>query len=202
MNHNRNLLTIVLGLIWLQTGDRGDDDFLKNPSAGPPSKSASCGAQSLFLLASLEGVSLDFTKLETCLPEPGPGGYSMLELREAASRLGFRLIGVRIEQIESAIDRPMIAFLNRPPHGHFVVIRPIGHTGRLVQVLDPSAEAYVVDAGRLFRSKDWTGAVLMVDQPDWVSRFGGLLLISAGVGTAIRFWRKCSRLTSMIPPTS
>ncbi len=70
---------------------------------------------------------------------------------------------------ERAIDRPMLVFLNRGEHGHFLVLRPVGTTGKLVQVVDSVNPPAVIDKTALFAAKSWTGLALIPDEPrSWV----------------------------------
>lgn len=136
-----------------------------------------CGAKSLSILLRLEGRPTDLSRLEDGLPAPTPRGYSMRELREAARACGLRLLGVRLPRGDRAPDRPAIVFLKRGPHGHYVVIRPVGHTGKLVQVLDPNREPEVMDASRLYASPEWTGLALVPRRPNWPLRVAGAVLV-------------------------
>ena len=69
--------------------------------------------------------------------------------------------GVLLKKREDAIDRPMLVFLRRKGHGHYVVVRPVGHTGKLVQVIDNFGPPEVVDKATLLASPVWTGIALL-----------------------------------------
>jgi len=142
-----------------------------------------CGARSLYLLARIYGSEATFEDvLEALSDAPDPGGYSMLELRRAARQLGLRLEGVQVKDAVT-IDQPMIVFVNDRGHGHFMVLRPAGHTGRIVQVLDPSTWTVLRDREAVEASASWTGFALAPADP-WrsVRRLAGLALGLTGGG--------------------
>ena len=97
-----------------------------------------------------------------------------------------RLIGIRLEKSVDAIDRPMLVFLKRGSHGHFVVIRPIGHTGKLVQVIDSARGTEVVDKSDLINSPDWTGLALIPVRTDWQYNLALGLALVIGLLVAFR----------------
>jgi hypothetical protein len=60
------------------------------------------------------------------------------------------------------------------------VIRPVGHSGKLVQVLDPNRDPEVLDADRLERSRSWTGLALVPRRSSRSGQvFAGLLALGA-----------------------
>ena len=59
------------------------------------------------------------------------------------------------------MDRPAIVFLDKGGHGHFVVVRPVGHTGRMVQVIDGGHSVEVVDRSAMTSRAEWTGLALV-----------------------------------------
>ncbi len=117
-----------------------------------------CGTLALYHLLRIEGQPVGLAAIGLHLPTMPPLGYSMLELREAAKASGLRLSGIRLKDPAREVDRPMIAFLKR---GHYVVLRPIGHTGKLIQVFNGAEPTRVIDKERLFASSEWTGLVLV-----------------------------------------
>jgi hypothetical protein len=67
-----------------------------------------------------------------------------------------------------------------------VVVRPVGHTGNLVQVLDGIDGAVIIDKKVLLRSSSWTGLVLMRSERNrllWV-----LFLAASLIGVGLLFW--------------
>jgi hypothetical protein len=88
----------------------------------------------------------------------------------------------------------MIVFLKRPQHGHFQVVRPVGHTGKLAQVIDASSSPEIVDRLAMFTSPEWTGIALVPDRgPGWTFRIafglGGGIALSALGWAGSRWWR-------------
>ena len=139
-----------------------------------------CGRQSLYILSRLEGRPVPRDATSTLL-KFGEESISMADLRAEAATLGLSLVGVKLPSGPVAPDRPAIVFMDRRPHGHFLVIRPVGTTGRLVQVLDPNREPEVVDARSLYASSEWTGLALVPERRSWRAR----IAIAAGVLAAL-----------------
>ncbi len=137
-----------------------------------------CGPLALYALLKLEGRTTDPDQVLSRFPPPRPGGYSMKELRDAARALGLGLDGVFLGKDGAAIDRPVIAFLKVEGRGHFLVVRPVGHSGRLVQVIDSNQPPHVMDRTDLVGSGQWTGLVLAP------TRTSPTALIVAGVVVA------------------
>src|SRR5262249_50665333 len=106
-------------------------------AAGPDDEALDCGPNSLYLLLQLSGYRADLDTLKRLLPSRPPPGYSMLELKAAARANGLRLRGIRFGKRDVPLDRPAIAFLNHSGSGHFVVLRPVGVTGTMVQIIEP-----------------------------------------------------------------
>lgn len=142
-----------------------------------------CGTISLGVLLSLEGHPIEPDLLLARLRPSSPAGPSLQELRDAAAAHGLALRGVRLNREERAIDRPMIVFLQRDGHGHFQVVRPVGHTGKLAQVIDPNQPPMVVDKAALFAMPDWTGMALIPERrPGWLVRIGWGAIAGGAVG--------------------
>jgi hypothetical protein len=110
-----------------------------------------CGPLALTLLLAIEGVSRSEDQVGSRFPAPGPSGHSMFTLQQVASQCGISLEGRDLGRSGSALDRPMILLFRRGGHGHVTVVRPVGHTGRLVQVIDPGTEPQVVDKAEIVR---------------------------------------------------
>lgn len=140
-----------------------------------------CGVSALFSLCRLEGNAVILTSVSKALPDHGIAGHSLAELKQAADALGLPLNGVRIESTDWPLDRPALVHLDRKPHGHFVVIRPVGHSGRLVQIIDGVDEPEVVEVVRLFTSPEWTGAALVPLRGRATSRVVHLAIIGVAL---------------------
>lgn len=103
----------------------------------------------------------------------------MAELREAARACGLTLVGVRLPRSGHAPDRPALVFLEGEDHGHFLVVRPVGHSGKLIQVIDSIGDPVVMDAADLYASNQWTGLALVPVRPNWPLRIAvGLMILS------------------------
>ncbi len=126
-----------------------------------------CGLASLYLLLRLKGYHSDLSSLLAQLPPRAAAGYSMMELRDTAGHLGLRLFGVRLESNGPPPGTPILAFLNRDGHGHFLVIRPVGHTGKMVQVFDGLPGPVVIDWLDVCKSPEWTGLALVPRARGW-----------------------------------
>ncbi len=129
-----------------------------------------CGVLAIHTLSKLMGRPIELDLLRRHLPPTPPGGYSMKELRDAAGTCGLGLVGVRLTKDERSIDRPMVLYLDRGEHGHFLVVRPIGHTGKLVQMIDSVSPPVVLDKTALLNTREWTDLALIPDGGDWSGR--------------------------------
>jgi hypothetical protein len=148
---------IAIDLVAIQL-TRGSETL---PHRQPISAETDCGALALYTLLSLEGIGTDLAKIDAALPSRHPEGYSMAELRSAAHQCGLDLIGVKWNKSVRQPDRPLLALLRRGDHGHYVVVRPVGHTGSLVQILDIKMEPLILDATILYAMPEWTGLALI-----------------------------------------
>ena len=128
-----------------------------------------CGTLSLYTLMRIEGKATDLHQISSRLPTPPANGFSMRELRDAARGLGFDLRGVRLHDDGRFGDEPALVFLNRSPHGHFVVVRPVGHTGKIVQVFDSVRSPVTAEIDDLRRSPEWTGLALVPARPNRIT---------------------------------
>lgn len=167
--------------------------------AAGPAPVFDCGTLALHQLLQLEGCPTDLLVLSSRLPDPPPRGHSMKALRDAARTCGLSLRGVLVSKSARALDRPAIVFLRRRDHGHFIVVRPIGHTGKLVQVIDPNETPDVVDAADLYASPDWTGLALIPDRPNWPARIAASLLVGALLLAATVVLRRVGVLSAWVP---
>jgi hypothetical protein len=145
----------------------------------------SCGTFALFNMIRLSGQGCSLDEVSAVLPGRDPRGHSLEELRDGADRLGVDLEGIQLRHADVSPDRPMIVFVEKQGHGHFVAIRPVGHTGRLVQVFDGLAAPEVMDMFDLVRKPGWTGLGLISSKSRWTIRASTLLVtlaIMTGLG--------------------
>jgi len=181
--------------IWLVLGSA-----LAATATGPVrSYQFDCGVNSLLVLGELEGRPLDVPCLFNALPPRNPAGYSMAELIAASGRVGLPLEGIRLTGEDLSIQEPALFYLEGKPDGHFAVLRPVGVTGKMVQVIDPPFPPRVLDYRQLKAVPGWTGRVLVRREP-WYRRswiplsFAGVALLSSlGVGPLRRSLANRSR---------
>ena len=130
-------------------------------AASGDSPRADCGTVALYLLLYAEGHKTPLSAVQALLPDPTSKGLSMKDLRDGTRALGVPLQGVVLPKEDRAIDRPMIVFLKRVHVGHFVFVRPVGQTGKLLQAIDPPFATAVMDKADLFALPEWTGLALV-----------------------------------------
>jgi hypothetical protein len=114
----------------------------------------------------------------------------MLEIRDASRALGLDLKGARLRPGDRVPDRPILALLHDGPHGHFVVVRPVGHTGRLVQVIDGRRFPAVMDAAVLVSSPEWSGLVLVPRGSSWPRRVAMIAALAVALAMAVSLMRR------------
>ncbi|MGH9365336.1 MAG: cysteine peptidase family C39 domain-containing protein [Thermoanaerobaculia bacterium] len=114
-----------------------------------------CGPAALCNFLNLRGTPCSRADLER-FEHRGPGGVSMLELREAASRYGVQLEGWRFDpgRVQD-VPTPFLAFLRSR---HFVVVTSVGRVGA-VEVIDPALGRLRYPGERFVRL--WTGLCLI-----------------------------------------
>jgi Peptidase C39 family len=149
----------------------------------------SCGTLALAAMLRLEGRPADIDRVRSLLPDRP--AHSLSELRDAGLALGLKLRGVHLSRRDWPLDRPALVHLDRNDSGHFVVIRPVGNTGLLVQMIDSVHGVEVMDVKDLFASGQWTGAALVPSRSvDWVpARLGlvvGLSLLVITIAILVR----------------
>lgn len=130
-----------------------------------------CGVLALYYLLRLEDRPVNLRHVDANLPIRGDHGHSLGDLRNAARRCGLELTGVYLRK-SNILDRPAMVFLKSGDHGHFVVVRPVGNKGKMVQILDSISEPEVLDASDLYNTPEWTGLALIPARPNWTLRVG------------------------------
>lgn len=160
-------ISLAVGLVLFASGVVADQIRDDRPP-GTTSSAPDCGTAALFYLLNISGQPIDLPEILSALPPSDPRGYSLREIRACARRLGLRLDGVRLNPTtDRSPDRPVLAFVNRQGHGHYLVVRPVGHTRKLVQVFDGPTEPTVMDASLLYAQPGWTGIALIPSRPNW-----------------------------------
>ena len=132
-----------------------------SPTLADDKQAFDCGTLSLYILLRLEGKTTDLGQITSHLPPVPASGYSMKELRDAAHEAGLELTGVKLKNVGRLDDGPSILYLNKEGHGHFVVIRPVGHTGNMIQMFDSARYPTLLDVDSFRNSQEWTGLVLI-----------------------------------------
>jgi ABC-type bacteriocin/lantibiotic exporter with double-glycine peptidase domain len=141
------LITLILGIL----GEGPDEPPVAPKLDPPPSESTDiepdCGLKALYNLMHLSDLEVDYVSIADALPPLHRDGYAIGELRDAASRLGMRTAAYRLRLADLPRDRPSLARLHVPLRdaGHFVVFRPVGTSGRLVQMLSPPYVPRILD---------------------------------------------------------
>ena len=145
-----------------------------------------CGTLTLYHLLRLETKTHDLSQIKSLFPTTADGEHSFHELRVVASRCGLELDPVVLPMRPSAIDRPTVIFLKRDQEGHFILIRPVGHSGQLVQVFDGTQTPFVCDASTLYDSPSWTGLALIPRRSNHFVLAFALLTLSCGTIVLVR----------------
>jgi len=140
-----------------------------------------CGVNSLFIVLRLAGHPVDLDRVKSALPSRHPDGYSMGELAKASLSLGVPMDGVRFGKGDAPLRRPSIAFLIGDRGGHFIVLRPVGTTGTMVQLIDPPNAPQIMDYDRVLATRAWTGRLLLPRGPWVVHNVIPLLTGAAGL---------------------
>ncbi len=142
-----------------------------------------CGINALYVLMKLEGRPVALERLASALPPSQPEGYLMAELAAASRSLGLPLEGTKLGKVGARPNRPVIVFVNRSGKGHFAVLRPVGTTGTMIQVIDPPYPPRLLDYERLPEMGNWTGRAL-VASTIWTPSLDALLA-SGGAGAVV-----------------
>ncbi len=152
-----------------------------------------CGARALYHLLRLEGRSTELDRLLGILGPSTSPGRSFLSLRHAARECGLNLEAVALPKTPPSLSGPALAFIKGESEGHFLVVRPVGHTGRLVQVLDGDREPVVLDAESLFASPAWTGLALVPRRTNWAVVISVSVFLLSAIGLTVRVIRSPAR---------
>jgi hypothetical protein len=151
-----------------------------------------CGLDSLFVLLRLTGHDVTYDQTRAAVPI-GPMGSSLLELQQAASRLGAKTTLSRCSMAELMHrPKPVIAYLKRAAGpeagvGHFVVVVSADETG--VEIAD-SAVATFLKYNPSHFEEEWSGHILSpAPAQTW---FRPLTLTAVGgvwLGVGLLWWR-------------
>lgn len=153
-------VVILLVLLGIASTSLVTPRFLRGDTESTP-EVRDCGSKSLYLILRLEGWIGELKDLQGHLPRISENGHSMLDLRNAASACGLKLVAKKLPVGGEISDRPALVFLDQGQHGHFVVIRPVGHSGKLDQIIDPNGPSEVIDINEMHAMSEWTGLALI-----------------------------------------
>lgn len=153
------------------------DDFVENPETA----ASHSGVLALFYLARMLDRPLSLDSIESSPSFSGSRtGCSMADLKQAAIGFGITLEGIQLDKRDRLWDQPMILFQRSPNHGHFLVTRPVGHSGNLVQVFDGVQPTAIIDLERLSNQRSWTSLALVpVSSTHWYDRIEAVLVVVA-----------------------
>jgi len=190
------LAVLVLAAVSLCRAFGHDDSpSVHAPAAIPLPERAQreCGLNSLYLMLRLTGHDVTFDQVREAVTV-GPSGTSLLELRQAASRLGMRTAVQRCSMDELAsLPKPVIAYFHskdpepqgRP--GHYVVVLRADAAG--VEIIDGNlAASFWYNAGHF--EAEWSGHVLTPSPlGSWVRPLALTAVAGACVALGMSFWR-------------
>jgi hypothetical protein len=152
-----------------------------------------CGLHSLFVFLRLSGhdVTYDQTRAAVSI---GPQGTSLLELQQAASRLGAKTAVSRCSMAELVqMPKPVIAHLRPAPSnipdraGHYVVVLNADETG--VEAIDTTYAAPYWYPAPMWEGK-WTGHILAPTPPrTWARPLTLTAVAGIWVGLGLYSWR-------------
>ncbi len=143
--------------------------FYETTQAPDPDRAdAGCGPQTLYMLLRLQDRAVSMHEVRRALgPGRGAHGHSLGGLAKGSAGFGIPLDAVRLPRNERTITTAAIAFLKRNGVGHYVIVRPAGHSGTLIQVVDPAdGQPAVVDYRDLVELPGWTGFALVPKSHD------------------------------------
>ncbi len=152
-----------------------------------------CGVNAIFVLLSLQRRPVSLDRIISALPRRQAEGHSMVELATASADLGLEVEGVRFGKGDKALEQPAIAFFRDGKSGHFAVLRPVGTTGTMVQVIDPPRAPLITDYDRLVSDESWTNRILICrrswivrNQIPLVAALGGCILLMTALIQRLR----------------
>jgi hypothetical protein len=163
-----------------------------------------CGLNSLYLLLRLCGHDVTFEQTREAVPI-GPSGTSLLELQQAASRLGARTTMSRCSMAELVqVPKPVIAHLHpempdsQADAGHFVVVVRADKDG--VEAIDSTFAASFHYSVAHFESV-WSGHILAPAPPQtWARPLALTVVVGIWLGMGLAcWWGRVSRRVKVAP---
>lgn len=132
-----------------------------SPAAGSGDGSLDCATGALYHFAKLNGSDVELAALGDLFPDLPSEGHSLATIQGVAARIGVELRGVKLHKHDKALSDLTIAHLDRGEQGHFVVLRPVGASGKWIQIIDPAGQPMILDKQELLESPEWTGMALV-----------------------------------------
>jgi hypothetical protein len=162
--------------------------------ASPEGAGRECGLNSLFMLLRLSGHDVTYEQTRAAVPI-GPMGTSLLELQQAASRLGAK---TRLSQCSMAElkrePKPVIAYFLRATGGavdgpgHFVVVLKADDTG--VEVFDNSYPTALWKYSVPHFEAQWSGHILgPAPPPIWARPLTLTAVAGVWISIGLAYWR-------------
>jgi len=169
--------------------------------AGAEPPEPSCGAMCILVLARLQESTVDLPAIQAELGPPSFAGHSIKQMASALEALGMPCSAVSVLPSDWPIQGMGIFHTQNGERGHYVVVRPVGHSGQLAQVLDPTGSVLVEDYEALAQAPGWTGSCLLIHSPRTKHGLTAVTTVATACGflairrLARRYVRsKCERL--------
>lgn len=151
-----------------------------------------CGLDSLFVLLRLSGHDVTYEQTRAAVPV-GPMGSSLLELQQAASRLGAKTTLSRCSMAELMHrPKPVIAYLKQAAGpeggvGHFVVVVSADETG--IEIADSAVATFLKYSPAEFEA-EWSGHILApAPAQSWVRPLTLTAVVGVWLGIGLVWWR-------------
>jgi len=145
----------------LSQTDKQKESILENK------KEAMCGPKSLSLLCEILGVKVPVKEIAQ-LAKVDEQGTSMKGLADAAYKLGFKAVGMKIGMNElMQMKQPVIAHLTQE---HFVVVESITKQG-VLRLFDPAGEDKIMNPKAF--SEVWSGYILKISPTSKIEQADG-----------------------------
>jgi hypothetical protein len=120
-----------------------------------------CGVRALYSLFQLEQHPISLERLLASLPKRDPKGYSISELSKCANSNGMNVKAIQLDKNHSRLNRPIIVLYLIRDQGHYLLINPIGISGKLVQTIEYPYPPKIISYQNLFNNLAFTGRAIV-----------------------------------------